>query len=415
MLSFSFFSFRLFRFLLKEALLRHRKNMAILTTMAYDTKSMRNVAFEAEAEEEEDVDDDFDFGIDGDGALMTNVRRRRRCIASGSSSLPPPPLPRAWTWSAFALSPLRRRVSTMFWCVERVFISFSLKRGTKKEEFLSFLSLVSSAPLVSLERKKNEGEITSFFHFFSKKEKEKKTSIERLSIFENSDVAFFFELVDLRDRARQCPGTLRRPEASRAFSFLVFLSLLQRQSDKEENRKKNATSSRFFIFFSRCSLKPPPDENALSRPPSPPSPLSSLDLLPFTHNLTKSNRIEIKKQYAACVAANLSMFSSPEGSSSNDKKAAAASSLAERACSPLATTLLECLSQKAAPEQAAAFAECVASGGRKSKGKAPDCGFEVEAMRSALRRAKLFPFPPLRPPRRHERAREAARRSGAGG
>ena len=110
-----------------------------------------------------------------------------------------------------------------------------------------------------------------------------------------------------------------------------------------------------------------------------------------------------RRAYAACIAANslIGDSSSPLSTSSAQAK------LAERACASLATTLLECLSQKCAPEQAAAFAECVATG--KSKGKKPNCGLEVEAMRSALRKAKLFPFPPLQPPRRHERAR--ARRS----
>ena len=111
-----------------------------------------------------------------------------------------------------------------------------------------------------------------------------------------------------------------------------------------------------------------------------------------------------RRAYAACVAAN-SFSSSGDASSSTTSTS---TKLAERACASLATTLLECLSQKCAPEQAAAFAECVATG--KSKGKKPNCGLEVDAMKTALKRAKLFPFPPLQPPRRHERAR-AARRS----
>lgn len=114
-----------------------------------------------------------------------------------------------------------------------------------------------------------------------------------------------------------------------------------------------------------------------------------------------------RRAYAACVAAN-SLSSGDSSSPPSTSSSAAQAKLAERACASLATTLLECLSQKCAPEQAAAFAECVATG--KSKGKKPNCGLEVEAMRSALRKAKLFPFPPLQPPRRHERAR-AARRS----
>ena len=108
-----------------------------------------------------------------------------------------------------------------------------------------------------------------------------------------------------------------------------------------------------------------------------------------------------RRAYAACISANSSAFG--RGGGGGEASPSSATKLAERACNSLATQLLECLSQKCAPDQAAAFAECVSSG--KSKGKKPNCGYEVDAMRSALKRAKLFPFPPLQPPRRHERAR----------
>jgi len=110
-----------------------------------------------------------------------------------------------------------------------------------------------------------------------------------------------------------------------------------------------------------------------------------------------------RRAYAACIAANSGGGEASSSSTSTSSSTSSSAKLAERACASLATTLLECLSQKCAPEQAAAFAECVSTG--KSKGREPNCGREVEAMRSALRKAKLFPFPPLQPPRRHERAR----------
>ena len=103
---------------------------------------------------------------------------------------------------------------------------------------------------------------------------------------------------------------------------------------------------------------------------------------PFTPRLTLDAparasalaRCDVQRRaLAACIAAN--------------------GAVADRACSSLESTWCECVGLKAAPIQAAAFGECVASGH-------VDCGKELTALRSALKAAGLYPPPPLTPKRR---------------
>lgn len=94
---------------------------------------------------------------------------------------------------------------------------------------------------------------------------------------------------------------------------------------------------------------------------------------------------EVAKRYKKCAAL---------ASAHSRCLKAAGGADASGACSSLETSLLGCIAAQVAPEQVEAHGKCVMRA-MSMRGRGPTaCAAEVEAMRSAVAKAGLWPPPP---------------------